>query len=92
MRARLIKEGKWKGKQPTHSVPEQEEGEPAPKEARTDTDVVPETQSPQSVPETPSGTTSVSESTPESLPELESPPTAEGNGFWVKWVYGACLG
>lgn len=32
MRDRLKRAGKWKGKTPTHSVPEQEEGEPAPKQ------------------------------------------------------------
>lgn len=58
MRARLQKAGKWHGKQPTHSVPEREEGEPAPKIAATET----------------------RSSTPDSLPDLEHSPTAEGNG------------
>lgn len=36
MRKRLQESGKWTGKAPSHPVPAQEEGEPAPKEPRTE--------------------------------------------------------
>lgn len=35
MKKNLENKGKWKGKIPKHSVPAREEGEPAPKEPRT---------------------------------------------------------
>lgn len=60
-----MKEGKWKGKTPTHRVPEQEEGEPPAKQ--------PTHEGEQPGAEAEGGTT-----TPESLPELEEPWTAEG--------------
>lgn len=72
MRQRLQQEGRWRGA--THSVPEQEEGEPPARRARTDwyertlsgLDVgAPLEQSP-------------SPATPESLPPLEASPTPEG--------------
>lgn len=88
MRQRLRQAGKWHGKdKPTHSVPQQEEGEPAAKE--------PKLKDPRSTGATWGGKTPSPESpfpgnkdvlrvqskepeTPESLPPLESPPTAEG--------------
>ena len=85
MRQRLMKEGKWKGKAPTHSVPAQEEGEPAPKVPKapliwrilepSDSDSsnseVPPSQA-ETVPDS-------NPTTPDSLPPLEASPTAEGN-------------
>nr|WOX03050.1 hypothetical protein [Psittaciform chaphamaparvovirus 6] len=56
MRQRLQNAGRWQGNAPSHTVPDQEEGEPAPKTPRLDD----------------------SPETPESLPELEKSPTAEG--------------
>nr|WOX03040.1 hypothetical protein [Psittaciform chaphamaparvovirus 4] len=84
MRARLKAAGKWKGKQPTHSVPAEEEGEPPAKRPTED--------DPGEGP-----------STPDSLPELEGSPTAEGKpisayldavaGFGhVWWVHGPGVG
>lgn len=69
MKKSMEKRGKWTGnKKPTHSVPEREEGEPAPKEARVSA-------------EEEQDTTAAAEenpATPDSLPELEQSPTPEG--------------
>lgn len=82
--------GVWKGKNPTHSVPEREEGEPAPKEPRTGSlQLRDEGASPEPSPSDPIAGVSSGEDSP---PALESSPTTEGrmahNGFtvliWVK--------
>lgn len=98
MRDRLQKAGKWKGKIPSHYVPELEEGEPRPKEPALgpvfgtvalptpeqspDTEIPPSQGSP--IPETPG-------STPESLPALESPETEEGNEL-QQWIFYINMG
>lgn len=75
MRAAMKAKGKWHGKKPTHSVPEQEEGEPEPKRPATETDAAEATTA---GPSTGEGAVPSSSSTPDSLPPLEEPPTAEG--------------
>lgn len=47
MRSAMQERGTWRGNQPTHSVPEREEGEPAPKEPRTSE---PSPETPESLP------------------------------------------
>lgn len=85
MRAKLIAEGKWKGKVPSHFVPQFEEGEPRPKQPLRGSlferaaDSTPETSPNSEVP--PSQADTIPEtppSTPDSLPPLESPETEEG--------------
>lgn len=81
MRSRLQREGRW-----THSVPQQEEGEPAAQRPTPDNywrtnaglDVAP------NLPES---------SPPESLPDLEASPTAEGKHdcLWY-WFLCPCMG
>nr|WDQ28114.1 hypothetical protein [Bird parvovirus] len=94
MRARLKAAGKWKGKTPTHFVPQLEEGEPRPKEPALGpiferaADPTPES-SPNSI-VGPSDAETVGESTPDSLPPLEDSPTAEGNDV-LPWLFFATI-
>lgn len=98
MRNRLKAEGKWQGKKdkPTHSVPAQEEGEPSSKEPKL---LDPRStgwtwQTGEPTPESPfPGNKDVlrvpreeaEPETPESLPALESPATAEGKWPSPRW-------
>lgn len=70
MKARLVKEGKWTGRQGgsiAHKVSNQEEGEPAPKQPRTD-DGATAQESPETDPE---------------MPALEDPETPEGKFIYL---------
>lgn len=82
MRKRLQEAGKWHGRPPTHSVPLQEEGEPSSKTPTPEEHWASETSSGGSVIQPTQGdpVPESQVSTPESLPDLESPPTTEGNG------------
>ncbi|UNS41164.1 hypothetical protein [Psittaciform chaphamaparvovirus 3] len=76
-RDRMRRAGTWTGERPTHSVPALEEGEPPAQQPRLE--------------EAANSEDSASPGTPDSLPELEASPTAEGmsfqNGFSVlAWV------
>lgn len=83
MRARLQREGRWQ-----HSVPAQEEGEP-PAQRPTPTEYWRTNAGLDVAPNLPER--SPSPPTPDSLPELEKSPTAEGKDvcFW-KWLF--CFG
>lgn len=102
MRKRLQQEGKWKGKDISHKVPilDLEAGEPAPKNpalgplfgsvAQPTPDNSPDSVVPPSVADT---VPDSNPSTPDSLPPLESPATAEGNRHvHFTWVFINCLG
>lgn len=84
MRDRLQREGRWHGRDPvTHAVPQVEDGEPLPKEPRLGSvfERAAEESSPDGSGVGPSSAETVPESagsTPESLPPLEAPWTAEG--------------
>lgn len=80
MRARLIKEGKWK-----HRVPQQEEGEPEPKRHEGEEDAP-------GAADSNGGSDAPEASTPDSLPPLEDPPTAEGNDVVWLWIQYTGLG
>lgn len=78
MRQAMRNRGTWHGNRPTHSVPEQEEGEPSAKQPRTGTLQLRADQdsTPEASPSEPiAGYTSSEDS---SAPDLESSPTPEG--------------
>lgn len=87
-RAAMKARGVWKGKQPSHFVPEWEEGEPRPKEPALGAlfeRVANPSSDDDSPPIPPSQGSTVPDSnpsTPDSLPPLESPETAEGTHEW----------
>lgn len=89
MKKRLEAVGKWQGKA-SHKVLSLEEGEPRPKEPRTSAEPLAADSSSSSSPIPPSNTETASESTPDSLPPLESPETAEGKH--VSWIFFINLG
>lgn len=90
MRKAMQQRGTWRGRPPTHSVPQQEEGEP-PAQRRREDRWYERTLAGQDLPQ-PSdedpGVSSGQES--DSIPELESSPTAEGNG--VRRILHSYLG
>lgn len=102
MKKRLQAEGKWKGKQPTHKVPalDLQAGEPEPKTPRLgslferaaepSSDSSPDSHVAPSIAET---VPDSNPDTPESLPPLESPATAEGNRHvYFTWFFSNLLG
>lgn len=78
MRNAMRERGTWQGNKPTHAVPEQEEGEPAPKQSRwyeqtlSGADLGQPSDSPEPA---------AAAASPDEPPPLEASPTPEGESW-----------